>query len=191
MWNGKAKAPKSGKPRTVPLTSRLAAALRRHRHLAEHVLVRADGKPWTPEVFRWQGPRAFRLASLPVPPMPWHALRHSFASHLAMRGAAPRAIQELCGHSDLITTQRYLHLSPAATVNAIGLLEDDGKWQRASLENGARNGNGSEGTSTESGEKWQQGRQQRGLDEKKPLQPLRIAGAFGMTPPGLEPGISA
>jgi hypothetical protein len=43
-----------------------------------------------------------------------HSLRHTFCSHLAMRGAPTRAIQELAGHSDLKTTQRYMHLTPAA-----------------------------------------------------------------------------
>ena len=52
-----------------------------------------------------------------------HRLRHTFCSHLAMRGAPARAIQELAGHQDLITTQRYMHLSPAAVENAIRLLE--------------------------------------------------------------------
>ena len=42
-----------------------------------------------------------------------HILRHTFCSHLAMRGAPARAIQELAGHQDLATTQRYMHLSPA------------------------------------------------------------------------------
>jgi hypothetical protein len=40
-----------------------------------------------------------------------------------MRGAPTRAIQELAGHQDLGTTQRYMHLSPAANVSAIQLLE--------------------------------------------------------------------
>jgi hypothetical protein len=34
-----------------------------------------------------------------------------------------RAIQELAGHQDLGTTQRYMHLSPAAIDAAIRLLE--------------------------------------------------------------------
>jgi hypothetical protein len=44
-----------------------------------------------------------------------HILRHTFCSHLAMKGAPARAIQELAGYADLSTTQRYMHLSAAAT----------------------------------------------------------------------------
>lgn len=40
-----------------------------------------------------------------------------------MRGALARAIQELAGHMDLATTQRYMHLSPAAIEGAIRLLD--------------------------------------------------------------------
>ena len=40
-----------------------------------------------------------------------------------MRGAPVRAIQELAGHRDLMTTQRYMHLSPAAIDSAIRLLD--------------------------------------------------------------------
>ena len=52
-----------------------------------------------------------------------HILRHTFCSHLAMRGAPARAIQELAGHADMATTQRYTHLSPAALDAAIRPLE--------------------------------------------------------------------
>ena len=52
-----------------------------------------------------------------------HLLRHTFCSHLAMKGAPARAIQKLAGHADLSTTQRYMHLSPAATEDAIRLLD--------------------------------------------------------------------
>jgi hypothetical protein len=41
-----------------------------------------------------------------------------------MRGAPAKTIQELAGHENLSTTQRYMHLSPAAKDAAISLLDD-------------------------------------------------------------------
>ncbi len=60
----------------------------------------------------------------------WHGLRHTFCSHLAMRGAPALAIKELAGHASLSTTQRYMHLSPSAPRAAIALLEDRGGSHR-------------------------------------------------------------
>lgn len=121
-WRGHVTVPKGGRLRYVPLTTRLATALRDHRHLrAARVLCLRDGSALTQDMVSDHVRRSARRAHLAATGV--HRLRHTFCSHLAMRGAPARAIQELAGHQDLSTTQRYMHLSPAAIEGAIRLLE--------------------------------------------------------------------
>lgn len=121
-WDGHVTTPKGGRLRHVPLTRRLAGALREHRHLlGPRVLCQDDGHPLRRRLVQGYVRRAARRASLADGGV--HVLRHTFCSHLAMSGAPARTIQELAGHQDLATTQRYMHLSPAAIENAIRLLD--------------------------------------------------------------------
>jgi integrase len=121
-WQGAITTTKGGRLRQIPMTSRLAEALRAHRHLrGSRVLCRPDGTLVTAGALVEALSQAARLAN--VRNNGPHILRHTFCSHLAMRSVPVRAIQELAGHRDLSTTQRYMHLSPSAVVDAIRLLD--------------------------------------------------------------------
>ena len=120
-YRGHVGTPKGGRSRRIHLTQRLLEALQEHRHLRSPRVFAVTQKVMA----GWVG-RAERKAGLPVA-HGLHKLRHTFCSHLAMRGAPARSIQELAGHADLSTTLRYMHLSPTATESAIRLLETSGE----------------------------------------------------------------
>src|SRR5215208_610399 len=92
------------------------------RHLrSKHVLCQTDGSPFTRQIVQNRMNLAAKRAKVKKGV---HILRHTFCSHLSMRGAPARAIQELAGHADLTMTRRYMHLSPAALDAAIRLLDE-------------------------------------------------------------------
>ena len=65
-----------------------------------------------------------------------HILRHTFCSRLAARGAPAKAIQRLAGHSSIMTTEKYMHLSPNAGSGAIKLLDGGPIGAQAGKEKG-------------------------------------------------------
>ncbi|MBX7096444.1 MAG: site-specific integrase [Myxococcaceae bacterium] len=128
-WEGLLSSPKGRRGRKIGLTARLKEALKQNQHLrGDRVLWRddvgADGKVLKVTqvlLAKWMC-RAQRKAGLKVTGG-IHILRHTFCSRLAMAGATPVAISTMAGHQSLSTTQRYLHLAPAAMDQAIALLD--------------------------------------------------------------------
>ena len=51
-----------------------------------------------------------------------HTLRHTFASHVIMKGVDPRTVQEYMGHSTIQVTEKYSHLSKSHKREAINVL---------------------------------------------------------------------
>ncbi len=114
--------PKSGKSREVPLSRDCVAALKAHRHLrGELVFCDLDGKMHPKSMCKRPIWRACKRAGLRL--IQWHVLRHTFASHLVMRGVPLKAVQELLGHATIEMTERYAHLSPDVRRQAVAVLD--------------------------------------------------------------------
>lgn len=119
-WHGHVGTPKSNRLRSVPLTSDVVTALQDLPRSNARVFIH-KGKSLTYSSARWAIKKACRVAG--VPHASFHPLRHTFATELDARGAHPKTIQDLLGHSTLAMTMRYLHTVPEATRAAVNLLE--------------------------------------------------------------------
>jgi integrase len=114
---------KSGKPRGIPINRAVYDALvalePEQARRAGLVFTRRDGAAWG----QIRSAFAKALERAGIKGFRFHDLRHTAASHLVMRGASLKDVQELLGHSDLKMTQRYAHLSPAHLRGAVDRLE--------------------------------------------------------------------
>jgi len=111
---------KGGKERLVPLGRPAAESVRRYlalgrphldrRHRPELFLNARGGALTRAGAFLILRKLAERAGLEPGRVHP-HLLRHSFATHLLEGGADLRSVQEMLGHADLGTTERYTHVS--------------------------------------------------------------------------------
>lgn len=57
-------------------------------------------------------PELLAASGCPALERPWHAMRHTMASHFIMQGGNVLTLQRILGHSDLKQTLQYSHLAP-------------------------------------------------------------------------------
>ncbi len=114
---------KGNKERIVPLGRTASAALGRYlkderprltakRPEVVSLFVNRRGERLTRQRI-WQLLRRYARAGRIEKAIGPHTLRHSFATHLLERGADLRTVQELLGHANISTTQRYTHVDRA------------------------------------------------------------------------------
>lgn len=123
LWHGQEGSPKGGLNRKVPLSPEALATLKGHRHLkGPYVFCEPNGARLTHSRVKDVVPSTCRRAGLGKR-ITTHGLRHTFASHLVMRGASLKAVQELLGHESIEMTLRYSHLTPDVRRDAVRLLD--------------------------------------------------------------------
>ncbi len=106
---------KSGKAYDVPINNSildLLKGLSRGKNSAGRVLDTCNLKREWEHAIEASGIKNCRI----------HDLRHTFASHLAMKGIDLFTISQLLGHADIKMTQRYAHLAPNHKKIAVNML---------------------------------------------------------------------
>jgi len=114
-------------PREVPMSLQLSDALQELR--ARRVVAGSDfvfvgplsGRPFSRAYLKTVVEGALQTAGLRV--VHPHALRHTFASHCAMRGLPMQRLQKWLGHSSITMTMRYAHLAPDASDKLLNVLD--------------------------------------------------------------------
>ncbi|HUV50228.1 MAG TPA: site-specific integrase [Anaerolineae bacterium] len=98
---------KNRKVSTIPIHPSARAILEQYQHLDRERIFRFKTVSWISQKFK----ACVRKAGL-KDSYRFHDLRHTFASHLAMKGESLQAIQGLMRHKSYESTKRYAHLSP-------------------------------------------------------------------------------
>jgi len=113
---------KSGQGRHVTLTdegAELIESLAAGRAAADLLFPKTDGTAWGASHQKRPIEAACERAGI-VPAVSFHILRHTHASHLAMKGVPMAVIARQLGHADTRMTERhYAHLAPSYVADTI------------------------------------------------------------------------
>ena len=120
MVRGELTSPKNHRARTIPMTERLKGELFPFQKKHGLLFKKANGMPLEPHLAVAAIRRMCKRSGLRR--IGWHTLRHTFASHLVMKGVPLRHVQKLLGHSTVNMTERYAHLAPSSLQDAIAVL---------------------------------------------------------------------
>ena len=87
-----------------------------------HVFLNRAGRPWHNNLLR-RFKRCVALAGITTSDVTLHTLRHTFATHLLLRGANPKVVSELLGHASIqFTFDTYGHVLPHDKWQAVSFL---------------------------------------------------------------------
>ena len=114
---------KSGKPRSVPLISKVKAILEARAVDLNPTDKLFEGMSKDKVRHYWDLGRRHLGLTYDTQFVP-HAMRHTFCSRLVQRGVDIVSISKLAGHSSIQMTMRYAHLAPDNLRSAINVLEE-------------------------------------------------------------------
>lgn len=123
-WRDGVVPPKGGRTRVAPMSAEVEGVLRNWRGESPGKLVFPGyGGQLVTHMTSANDALTLALKRAGLRHMRVHDLRHTFASHLVLKGCSLRVIQLLMGHHSVLVTERYAHVSDEQLTAAVHKLD--------------------------------------------------------------------
>lgn len=116
---------KGAKDRNIPIAITLLSQLRDYWHLFHPAVYLFPGRDLTRAISATSVQKVYtqsKACAAITKTGGIHSLRHAFATHQLMGGMPIHQLKELLGHTNLKSTERYLHWSPQPAIGHVDLL---------------------------------------------------------------------